>query len=424
MRRSLRLKVALGLFAAAIVLLATQAVAVRALAEAQEERLIESIIADDMHDLLEAYRADPALLPPVDPQLQVRVSRERGVHVALPPSAASLPPGVHEIMDGRHEVHVAVAMFGRERLFRLYDFGAYEQKFRDSMNLLLAGTALFVLPAIWLAYALSGILVRQVAGLAQQVRALRAGTASSIDSSRYDEREVAELGEAVNGYHRRMAAMVEREKEFAANVSHELRTPLTAIRTSCELLEPVADALGVKPRQRLRQIEQAAADMHALTDCLLALAREDAAEPSAPVGLEVAVQATFERFSDRLERQAVRWVSAVPPDTRVEADASALGIVLSNLVDNALRHTRAGTIRCSWSAGTLCIEDTGSGIAPDALPHIFERHYRAAPEGFGIGLALVKRICDRYGWRIEVESGVGSGTRVRLGLAEVKEAKA
>ncbi len=424
MRRSLRLKVALGLFAAAIMLLVTQAVAVRALAEAQEERLIEAIIADDMHDLLEAYRADPGLLPPVDPRLGVRVSRERGVRVALPPSAASLSPGVHEIMDGRHEVHVAVAMFGRERLFRLYDFGPYEQQFRDGMNLLLAGTALFVLPAIWLAYALSGILVRQVAGLAQQVRALRAGTASSIDSSRYDEREVAELGEAVNDYHRRMEAMVEREKEFAANVSHELRTPLTAIRTSCELLEPVADSLGAKPRQRLRQIEQAAADMHALTDCLLALAREDAAEPSAPVGLEAAVQATFERFSDRLERQAVRWVSAVPPDARVEADASALGIVLSNLVDNALRHTRAGTIRCSWNAGTLCIEDTGSGIAPDALPHIFERHYRAAPDGFGIGLALVKRICDRYGWRIEVESGVGSGTRVRLGLAEVKEDKA
>lgn len=424
MRHSLRLKVALGLFAAAIALLVTQAVAVRALAEAQEERLIGAIIADDMHNLLEACRADPALLPPVDPRLRVRVSRERGVHVALSPSIASLPPGVHEIMDGRHEVHVAVAMFGRERLFRVYDFGPYEQQFRDSMNLLLAGTALFVLPAIWLAYALSGILVRQVAGLAQQVRALRTGTASSIDSNRYDEREVAELGEAINEYHRRMAAMVEREKEFAANVSHELRTPLTAIRTSCELLEPVAATLDAKPRQRLRQIEQAAADMHALSDCLLALAREDAAEPAAPVFLASVVQATFERFAERLERQAVRCISTVPPDARVRADASALGIVLSNLVDNALRHTRAGTIRCSWAAGTLRIEDTGSGIAPEALPHIFERHYRAAPDGFGIGLALVKRICDRYGWRVEVESGIGAGTRVALALAEAKEDKA
>lgn len=421
MRHSLRLKVALGLFAAAIALLAVQAVVVRALTEAQEERLIEAIIADDMHNLLESYRADPSLLPPVDPRLHVRVSRERGVHGALPESAASLPPGVHEITDGRHEVHVAVAMFGRERLFRLYDFGPYEQQFRDSMNLVLAGTALFVLPAIWLAYALSGILVRQVAGLAQQVRALRAGTASNIDSSRYDEREVAELGEAVNDYHRRMAAMVEREKEFAANVSHELRTPLTAIRTSCELLEPMAATLEPKPRQRLRQIEQAAADMHALTDCLLALAREDEAGPSAPVRLAALVQATFDRYADRQERQAVRCVSAVPADACVQADPSALGIVLSNLVDNALRHTRAGTIRCSWAAGTLSIEDTGSGIAPEALPHIFERHYRAAPEGFGIGLALVQRICDRYGWRIEVESGVGAGTRVVLALSEAKE---
>jgi signal transduction histidine kinase len=422
MRPSLRLKAALALFAAAIALLAAQAIGVRELAESQEERLIRSIIEDDMRNLLQSYRDEPASLPPVDPVVGARVSQEGGQWFALPASLATLPEGVHEIELRGREVHVAVARFGAERIYRSYDYSAFEKQFRDGMDALLLGTAIFVLPSVWLAYWLSGLLVRQVGGLARQVRALRSGAASSIDPQRYDEREVAELADAVNEYHCRMAAMVEREKDFTANVSHELRTPLTRIRTSCELLEPVAAALDAKSRQRLLQIEQSAEDMHAMVECLLALAREEPV-PAAPARLAGIVEAILERYAERLERQAVRPVVAIPGDVLVQANAPALGIVLSNLVDNALRHTEGGEIRFSYAAGTLTVEDTGTGIPADALPHVFERFYRAPGGrggGFGIGLAIVKKICDRYGWRIAVESGAdsadGAGTRILLGL--------
>jgi signal transduction histidine kinase len=419
MRPSLRLKAALALFVAAVALLAIQAVGVRQLAEAQEDRLISAIIEDDMRSLLQSYRDQSETLPPVDPVVGARVSQEGGQWFALPASLAALPEGVHEVdIEGR-EVHVAVARFGAERIYRTYDYSAFEKKFKEGMDTLLIGTAIFVLPSIWLAYWLSGLLVRQVGGLAQQVRALRSGAASSIDPHRYDEREVAELAHAVNDYHGRMAAMVEREKEFTANVSHELRTPLTRIRTSCELLEPAAAALDPKSRQRLLQIEQSAEDMHALIECLLALAREEPAAAAPPAGLAAIVGAIVERYADRLERQAVKTIVAIPGEVRVLANAPALGIVLSNLVDNALRHTEGGEIRFSWRDGTLLVEDTGTGIAPQALPHVFERFYRAPggrADGFGIGLAIVKKICDRYGWSIAVESGPGAGTRFLLGL--------
>jgi signal transduction histidine kinase len=418
MRPSLRLKAALALFAAAIVLLAAQAIGVRKLAESQEERLIRSIIDDDMRNLLQSYRDEPASLPPIDPVVGARVSQEGGQWFALPASLASLPEGVHEVELGGREVHVAVARFGAERIYRSYDYSAFEKTFRDGMDALLLGTAIFVLPSIWLAYWLSGLLVRQVGGLARQVRALRSGAASAIDPRRYDEREVAELADAVNDYHGRMAAMVEREKDFTANVSHELRTPLTRIRTSCELLEPAAAGLDAKSRQRLLQIEQSAEDMHAMIECLLALARE---EPPAAASARLAgiVEAILERYAERLERQSVRAVVAIPGDVLVEANAPALGIVLSNLIDNALRHTEGGEIRLSYAAGTLTVADTGSGIPVEALPHVFERFYRAPGgrgDGFGIGLAIVKRICDRYGWRIAVDSAAGAGTRIMLGL--------
>lgn len=419
MRLSLRLKVALALFAACVLLLAMQAIGVRVLAEGQEESLINAIIEDDMRNLLQSWRDEPATLPPLDPKVGARVSAEGGAWFTLPPSLATLPEGVHEVMMDGHEVHLAVTHFGSERVVRAYDYSVYERHFKNGMNMLMFATALFALPTVWLAYWLSGLLVRQVGSLARQVKDLRSGAASAIDPASYDEREVAGLAEAVNDYHRRMAAMVEREKEFTANVSHELRTPLTRIRTSCELLEPVAGALDAKSRQRLLQIEQAAEDMHALVECLLALARDETGTVGPPVRLAELVGAIVERYAERLEKQAVRIVVDVAADACIHANAPALGIVLSNLVDNALRHTEDGEIRVAYRDGTLSVDDTGSGIAADALPHVFERFYRAPGgrgDGFGIGLAIVKKICERCGWQIEVHSAEGVGTHVLLGL--------
>jgi signal transduction histidine kinase len=98
----------------------------------------------------------------------------------------------------------------------------------------------------------SGLLVRQVASLAKQVKALKHERTASIDPGRYDEAELVGL-DAFNDYHRGMADMIEREKEFTGNVSHELRTPLTAIKTSCELLEQ-DPAISGKSRARLGRL--------------------------------------------------------------------------------------------------------------------------------------------------------------------------
>jgi signal transduction histidine kinase len=426
MRRSLRFKVALAFFAATIVLLVAQALGVRALAEAQEERLIRSVIADDMGDLLETYRIDPASLPPLDPRPHAYVSQEGGLRIAIPASLASLGSGVHEVLLSGREIHVAVAAFRDARIFRIYDYSAYERHFKHGMNALTIGTGVFVLAAIWLAYWVSGLLVRQVAGLASQVKALRSGVESSINPGRYDEHEVAELAEAINDYRRRMADMVEREKEFTANVSHELRTPLTAILTSCELLEGHVTALDAKSHQRLQQIEQAGRHMKASIECLLSLAREESRAEVAPVSLAVVVDEALGRFADRLECQSVRLEKVLSADVHVLADVSALAIVVSNLIDNALQHTEQGIVSLTYDDGVLRIEDSGSGIAPEALPHVFERFYRVSGgqrKGFGLGLAIVKKICDRYGWPVAVDSRLGLGTCVTLGLPAVETSR-
>jgi signal transduction histidine kinase len=423
-RYSLRFKVALVFSALTILLLLAQALGVKALAEVQEEALIAALITDDMRSLLQTYRTNPTLVPPLDPQLGGHVSEEGRTRVSLPAWVKDLRDGTHEIMVDDREIHVAIAPFGDMRVYRVYDFSVPERRFKQVLGALMIGTGVFALLTIWLAYGLSGLLVRQVAGFARQVKALRLGESTALNPGKYDEVEVVELVEAFNDYHRRMAQMIEREKEFTSNVSHELRTPLTAIKTSCELLDQDA-AVGPKSKARLRQIDRAADNMIELVNALLLLAREETLADVGPVRLVSAIADALDPFAYVLATKGIETVVNVDRRLRVEVNRSALAIVLSNLIDNAVRYSARGSVRFNCEDGWLQVEDTGGGIPQNALPHVFERFYQAGPaqapgRTFGIGLSIVKKVCDRYQWSIKLDSEPGKGTRVSLRLPLVE----
>lgn len=422
MRTSLRLKVALAFSALTILLLMVQALGVEVLVERQVEKFISALIADDMAGLLQNYRRDPTLVPPLDVRLGGHVSEAGQARITLPASVRTLPPGIHELIIGGREVHVAVASLHGVRVYRVYDFSAYEQHFRDMSNVLMVGAGGFALLTIWLAYSLAGLLIRQVTRFVQQVKALQHGTAAEIIPGKHDETEVVELIAVFNDYHGRMARMIEREKEFTANLSHELRTPLTAIRTSCELLEQDT-AIGSKSRMRLRQIDHAAQRMGELVNALLLLAREESAVEVGPAPLAGVIRDTLDPFADTLAAKEVQVLIEVDHHLLVNVNRAALTIVLSNLIDNAVRHTERGYIRFAYRDGRLRVEDSGSGISPEAIANVFKRFYRATlgpdDSGFGIGLAIVKKICDRYRWGIELDSALNHGTCVSLALPPV-----
>ncbi|WP_233889991.1 sensor histidine kinase [Paraburkholderia flagellata] len=420
MRNSLRFKVALVFSVLTIALLVAQALGVRALAEAQEEKLIAALIRDDMASVLKSYQANPALLPPFDIRMHGYVSGADHGSIALPETAMHLPFGMHEIIIDEREIHVAIAPLGTARLYRVYNFNIYEKHFKEVINALMGGTGIFALLTIWLSFGLSGLLVRQVAGLAEQVKTLRLGESAPIQPGKYDETELVGLVEAFNDYHQRMADMIAREKAFTGNVSHELRTPLTTIKTSCELLEQDTAICG-KSRARLQQIGRAADNMRELTNALLMLAREDSAREVEPVAVAKMIETALTPFAERLAQKGVETSIAVDRELRVVVNRPALSIVLSNLVDNAVRHTDQGRIQFRHANGWLYIEDTGPGIPAQVLPHVFDRFYQAAsPDtptpGAGIGLSIVRKLCERYGWSIEIGSEPGKGTCVSLRL--------
>jgi signal transduction histidine kinase len=111
-------------------------------------------------------------------------------------------------------------------------------------------------------------------------------------------------------------------------------------------------------------------------------------------------------------QKGLSFEARLEPGAVLSLNRQALQTVLSNLIRNAVQYTERGFIRITYGARRLTVADSGSGIAAEDQPKLFERFYRAAPErgGFGIGLAIVKQICDACGWTIEVASAPGRGS--------------
>jgi signal transduction histidine kinase len=215
-------------------------------------------------------------------------------------------------------------------------------------------------------------------------------------------------------------------RDFVANVSHELKTPLTVIGGFAETLGD--EELPAEQRRQFAQtIQIHARRMQRIVDDLLDLSRiESGGWRPNPTTLDLASAAADALATVRDSAVAKRISIDVRPDPdapRVYADPTAVRQILSNLVENAVRHTPEGgrvTIFSEAAAGgvRLGVRDTGAGIAPEHLQRIFERFYRVDPArsrdagGTGLGLSIVRHLVEAHGGQVRAESAVGRGTTV------------
>lgn len=299
--------------------------------------------------------------------------------------------------------------------------GLTVEHFVRTLDRALLGSALAALAlAALLGLLLAGLIIKPLREMTAVARRLAAGDYEQRVAVRSRD-EVGDLALAFNEMAAGLAATEQMRRELVANVAHELRTPLTSIEGYLEAFED-----GVFPAEAstYRRIRDEAARLRRLVEDLSALARAEApgAWARAPVRLDRLATEAVETLRPRLEAEGVRLAADLPADgALILGDADRLRQALDNLLDNALRHTPAGglvTVRLQTSDGAarLAVADTGPGIAPEDLRHIFERFYRGdksrarATGGAGIGLTIVKHIVERHSGRIEVESTPGRGS--------------
>ena len=228
----------------------------------------------------------------------------------------------------------------------------------------------------------------------------------------FPDDEVGVVARRLDDLIARVRDFVEREREFTRDASHELRTPLTVIRTATERLGMEA-GLSDGARRHLDHIAQSARQLEQTVVLLLSLARE---QTSTEAALSIPVLPVLERViveqSLLLEQKPVEVQVDVAGDVFTTLPATVLGILLSNLVGNAFAHTREGRIVIDMEGRTLRIANPGGDVREDD----FEPFVKGGDSnGFGLGLSIVRRLCERHGIALRID-GVSGQTVARLAL--------
>ena len=239
-------------------------------------------------------------------------------------------------------------------------------------------------------------------------------------------REVRAMARAFNSMTERLQTINEQRRDLLADVTHELRTPLTVIQGN---LEGLLD--GVYPRDDAH-LEPILEETHVLSRLIddlrtLALAESGALKlQKEPTDLGALVGESMTSFQAQADATGIELHTDIGPDLpMLELDPARIRQVLENLMANALRYTpRGGTIRVRCYAEgqgnsyiAVSVSDSGAGIPPEALAHIFDRFYKSSDSrGTGLGLAIAKNLVAAHGGEISAQSEPGKGTTIRFTL--------
>lgn len=264
--------------------------------------------------------------------------------------------------------------------------------------------------------------------------ARRIGEASLVERLPHpgSEDEIGRLVETLNDMLARLEKSFEVQRQFTADASHELRSPLSRLRAELEVtLRRPRDSAEYEEsfRSCLEEVER----LSRLTEELLVLARLDAGEerraPVGPVALAPILEDAVRRYVPEARRRQVEMILEPSPMLSVRITPGAASLVVTNLLDNAVKFSPPGgrvTVRVAVEEGNavVAVSDRGPGIPSEELPLLFERFHRGAASrangtpGVGLGLAISRAIVEGHGGRIAVESGPGGATfSVRLPLA-------
>ncbi|MEM9529562.1 MAG: HAMP domain-containing sensor histidine kinase [Pseudomonadota bacterium] len=377
--------------------------------------LLERALLDEAETLTERLQEDPDAAPPHTTNLRAYVLRGPGD--AVPDYLTALDDGFHELDDS---VPGAIVYVTEREVGRL--FLVFQQDYVQSLSLLFGivplGLVLLTIYLVtWWTYRMSHRAVSPLVKLARRVENLNL---NRLDDAEFDpdsfaksDDEVYILTNALRQLSGRIQRFVERERNFTRDASHELRTPVTVIQMAADMLLEEGDLAPYQERS-VRRIQGVAKDMHALIEALLMLARESGE------GMAVKDFCVNDVVSDELDRyeflvrnKQVRLVQTDRFRMHVLGPPSVLAVMIGNLIRNACAYTNEGDVKVTVGRGFVSVDDSGVGMAEEHVSRVFEPFYRGGRTGkggHGVGLTIVKRLADRFGWPVEIQSELGVGT--------------
>lgn len=378
-------------------------------------RLIDEALHAELEDAVVRHERNPAFIPPDTLSIKGYVLADKSSTGHIPAEIIALPTGTRNIVLRQTNYRILVEERGDARFFLMFEIDSQFQEEQELLQFLIIFALSMTLASAGIGYWLALRIIAPVTRLANLVSQAEPGDVNLSLGKLTRNDEVGELARAFDRYIRRLQDFIEREGYFTADVSHELRTPLAVILGSVEVLEQDG-ALSERQRMRIERIRRAVQDMTDLTHALLLMAREhtsSTADLSCNAG--IVVSDCVQKHQSMVEDRPVTLSVELAASYDLYVERPLLEIVINNLIRNAVFNTESGTISVRLEQDRLIVKDTGSGMGPEELAHAMERHYKGpSSAGSGLGLSLVKRICDRYSWSITLTSSAGLGSTAEV----------
>ena len=422
-RRRLRARIIVSFVLLGTGLTAAFALATMLLRANIENNLVDSWLASEALNFVEFKRENPQPDAPFQFGRQIELFAVRPNRLAnLPFSWQKLDTGVYDLdevdADGVLR-HYKLAVHRGEDIvsFLRYDYSQEQLSQRNLVFALLGTLVAFSFLAFLLGLWASRRVMQPVSDLATRLQRFSQGGQPEPLAPHFADDEVGQLAAALDDYAERLTALVRRDREFNADVSHELRTPLAVIRGATELLQAQPN-LDDKAATRLKRIERAVAQCTDLIEALLTLSRSERGHGAADLRRIVAQIVEAQRLS--LRGKSVELIVEDGPQVVIDAPESVLSVALGNLIGNAVKYTTQGEVTIRIQREAVSIADSGPGIDAEDAGKLFERGVRGrgsqGSKGAGIGLAIVSRLCELYGWeaRLAPRGDGGSGAVATL----------
>ncbi|HEY0180487.1 MAG TPA: HAMP domain-containing sensor histidine kinase, partial [Dokdonella sp.] len=388
-----------------------------------EDRVLCDVLSLETAEYVRRVGADPNAAPPTTHFLRGYLARPGAAAPPLPPGALALAPGFHRL-GGASPAAVMITDTPAGRFYLLFPQDRLHRYVLVASFALIGVILVTVYVTAWMAYRASRRALAPVIVLADVVRGwdpkrpdLDALLPDNLPVNVEVDRDVGSLALALHGFAVRLEDFVERERNFTRDASHELRTPLTVIKVGADMLLD-EEELPLFARRTGARIHRAARDMEALIDSFLILAREDGVGlPEEDFTVNDVVREEIERARMLVDDKPVHLSFEERAVFGLHTSPRAFGVLVGNLIRNACMYTERGAVTVVIDDGVLLVRDTGVGMSDEDVSHIFESFYRGSAgraEGHGIGLSIVKRLADRFGWTVGISSKLGVGTTISV----------
>ena len=338
----------------------------------------------------------------------------------IPSEFQGLSPGIHDFVSPVNTGVVLVTEEENDQLFLVFDADNVGELATYFGILPLALLLIILYFSAWVTYVLIHRAVSPVIQLARSVQNIDlerpqiAQFLSEFKTRRLDS-EIETLATALGELLERVDRSIDRERTFTREASHELRSPLTVIKMASSSLSKNSN-LDQEAATSIERIGRAAKDMEELTEVLLHLAREyegamikEVVDVNEVVGEEVSsCRLIFEAKGLDLQFQELASL-------KVLSSAKIVSIVMGNLIRNACSYTDSGSVVVCVNNTGVVIQDSGKGMTRQHLDDVLRPRFNPKQaQGYGIGLNLVNRITDRFGWSISFDSSPETGTKVQV----------